>query len=419
MNRAVAVGTVVVLLAGTTGAVARATHRDAITIGALYPIRDRAFSETGLEEYRGAQLAVDLANAQGGVRGRPIRLDTVDAETPDAARAGVEALHRRGVSVFLGTFNSTLSAPAAEEAARRGMVLWETGAVGLQGPDSGGGRTFFRLTSMGQELGRNAITFVHDELAARAGIRRPLRYAVVYVDDVYGQSVAAGARDQVRASAQPLAGDFPYDASTVDMHQLVARIATTHPDVLMVVSYLDDGEALRRATLAAHLPLVASIGTSSSFCSTDFGRDLGVEAVGLFASDKPAAADIRASALAPDARTQLQWARAEWRRRYHGAMEAHALSGFAHAWALVHHVLPASTTLDARGVQRAAVRVKLALGALPNGSGLDLAGPRDAEAGANRRAVSVVWEWVAAGRRAVVWPATYASHLPVLAVPAG
>ena len=66
-----------------------------------------------------------------------------------------------------------------------------------------------------------------------------------------------------------------------------ARIAASHPDVLFVSAYVNDGVALRKAFVAAHVPFVASIGTSSSYCMPEFGKRLGIDAVGLFASDKP------------------------------------------------------------------------------------------------------------------------------------
>ena len=147
-----------------------------------------------------------------------------------------------------------------------------------------------------------------------------------------------------------------------------------------------------------------------------FGAALGSAAVGLFASDKPDAADVRPDALRPEARAELSWAGATYLRRFHQAMSAAALAGFANAWALLHDVLPAATSASAGAVATAALRVKLPIGGLPNGSGLDFAGPNQLDAGANRRAASVIWEWVAPGQRAVVWPPAFATH-PLVTLP--
>jgi hypothetical protein len=147
-----------------------------------------------------------------------------------------------------------------------------------------------------------------------------------------------------------------------------------------------------------------------------FGQQLGPDAVGLFASDKPDAGDVPDGVLAPDGAGTLRWARQEYQARYHEEMSAPALSGFANAWALFHYVLPAAGSDDVPAVADAALAVRLPLGTLPNGSGVALAGPGEPDAGANRAAASVIWEWVGVGRRAVVWPPGFATH-PVVVLP--
>ena len=97
-------------------------------------------------------------------------------------------------------------------------------------------------------------------------------------------------------------------------------------------------------------------------------------------------------------------------------MSAAALSGFANAWALVGHVLPASPTLAPADVAATALRLKLPAGTLANGAGLDLAGPGQPDAGENRAAVSVIWQWVDARTQAVVWPPAFATR-PLVAIP--
>ncbi len=64
----------------------------------------------------------------------------------------------------------------------------------------------------------------------------------------------------------------------------------------------------------------------------------------------------------------------------------------------------------------AARSVKLDGGTLPNGAGLDLAGPGVGDAGENRRAVSVIWQWVDARTQAVVWPPAFATR-PLKVIP--
>ena len=388
---------------------------DAVTLGAIYPVSGLQ-GPGGTEEANGVRLAVDLANERGGVRGRPVRLDLVDVDRGDAAARAMDQLRERGVDVVLGTYGSTISAPAAAAARRSGMVLWETGAVGQVGADAGAGESFFRLAPMGAGLGRAAVAFVRDQLASTIGADQPLRYAVAYVDDAYGRAVGLGAADEARESGQELVGAFPYSVRGLDAEGLVRSIAETRPDVLFVSAYLEDGIALRRATVSQGLRLKASVGTSSSYCMPSFAAALGPAAVGLFASDKPDGREVRVEALGAEARHVLGWGRARYRQRHGEEMTPAALSGFANAWALVGHVLPAAGGAGAGDVAEAARAVKLPEGSLPNGAGLDLTGPDAPDPGENRRAVSVIWQWVDARTQAVVWPPAFATR-PLQAIP--
>jgi branched-chain amino acid transport system substrate-binding protein len=394
---------------------AKTDDSDAITLGAIYPISGLQ-GPGGVDEANGVKLAVELANERGGVHGRPVRLQLLDVDRGDAAPRALDQLRRKGVDVVLGTYGSTISAPAAAAAQHDGMVLWETGAVGLVGTDAGAGDTFFRMAPMGASLGRAAVAFVRDQLSGTLGTTGPLRYAVAYVDDAYGRAVGLGAAEEAKDSGQELVGTFPYSVRGLDAEAVVRDIAATKPDVLFVSAYLDDGIALRKAQVSQGLHLKASIGTSSSYCMPSFAHALGPAAVGLFASDKPDGREIRLDALQPEAQQVLSWGRARYRKIHGEDMTPAALSGFANAWALVGHVLPASAGLGAREVADAARSVKLAGGTLPNGAGLDLAGSGVDDAGENRRAVSVIWQWVDASTQAVVWPPAFATR-PIQAIP--
>jgi ABC-type branched-subunit amino acid transport system substrate-binding protein len=359
------------------------------------------------------------------------------------------------ISLVVGTHGSTISAIAAPEAERRHMLLWETGAIGgvstrsesygissggygtggggsgggaygsgghqwdpmpTVGPSPGQGRSFFRMSPSGASLGRAGIDFVITQLSSRLAAHDPLRVAVAYVDDPYGRSVNDGVVAGVKAAGVDLAGVFSYKQTGTDWAQLVQAIGHSGANVLYASSYLDDGMALRRATLAAHLPLIASVGTSSSYCLPAFGERLQAAAVGLFASDKPSGDSLNKEALLPEGRETLQWAESQWSQRYGGTMDAYATSGFANAYALFTHVLPASKATTPAAVAAAASAVKLPEGALADGSGIDFPAQASPAAGANQAAASVIWEWVAPGQEEVVWPPAFATH-PILALP--
>lgn len=383
--------------------------RRPIVVGAVYPTGGSQ-GPGGTDEYRGASLAAQYANQNGGINGRPIQLQLENADSFDAAPGAVERLADAGITIVVGSYGSTISLPAATMASKRGLLFWETGAVGELGMEVEAGERVFRFAPTGAALGRAAVLFVRDQLTPHLKRTQPLRYSVAYVNDVYGRAVGVGAIAAILESHLPLATVLPYDVPHADYEDLAHRVAKARTDVLVVAAYLEDGVKLRRAIVRAKVPLLANIGTSSSYCMPQFGRLLGADAVGLFASDKPDGDLLHPERLSPEAARALEWATAQYRQRYKEAMSAAALSGFAGGWALFHYVLPRASDLSPEAIAQAAREIRLPAGALPNGSGLGFAPPGGPDAGANLLATSVIWEWVQVNTRAIVWPPAFATH---------
>jgi branched-chain amino acid transport system substrate-binding protein len=378
-----------------------------ITLGAVYPLHGGQ-GDGGTEEYRGTSLAVEYANAHGGVGGRPVQLAFHEADDSDAAPRAVADLADSGVPVIIGTHGSTISAPAATAATKRGVVFWETGAIGVLPMLAASGDRVFRFVPTGESLGRAAVAFARDVLLPKMR-RAPssLRWGVTYVNDPYGSSVGMGAIAEVRRAGLNLAGDFPYELKKGEDVRVAHLIKAARIDVLFVSAYMDDGVALRKEVVRERIPMVASVGTSSSYCMEQFGKELGKDSLGLFASDKPDGQVIDATRLTKDGAAALQWARAQFSSRYHETMSAYALSGFSGTWALLHDVLPRAADMTPDAIARAARTADVPTGALPNGSGLKFEGSE------NVRATSVIWEWIKPGVRAVVWPPAFARHAVV------
>ena len=152
-----------------------------LVVGAVYPLSGSQ-GQGGIDEYRGALMAADLVNQDGGVNGHTVRIRSIDVATADAAPGAVARLQAEGIDLVLGSYGSTISAPASEAAASRDMLFWETGAVGMLAPASDQGELTFRVPPTGEVLGASAIRFVHEQLAPdwdrRSGLgalRRVLR----------------------------------------------------------------------------------------------------------------------------------------------------------------------------------------------------------------------------------------------------
>src|SRR5207245_6982845 len=141
-----------------------------------------------------------------------------------------------------------------------------------------------RVAPSGLKLGGTAMDFLVHRLAPIMHERpSALRIGVTYANDAYGTEVARGAMQRIRTLGLPLVARVPYDPRTLSARSVVHRLARTHPNVVFVSAYIDDGVAVRREIVREHLPLLANIGTSSSYCMLAFGARLGRAAVGVFA----------------------------------------------------------------------------------------------------------------------------------------
>jgi branched-chain amino acid transport system substrate-binding protein len=428
-----------------------------IRIGAVFPLEGNA---AGLahQQLVGVQAAADLVNADGGVGGRRITLDVQDLQSRDDAPAVMARLRADGVTVVIGAYSSDLSIAASAAANDAGLVYWEGGAVA----DRLTGRGLplvFRVGASGSNLGRNSAEFAAHELAPRLGIDPSrVRVAIAAADDEYARSVADAAASTAAAAGMPVAIRTTYNLSFPDWPRLMATLAAKRPDVIILASHIPDGVAFRQQMIRAGLRVGALIGSTMAECDPDFAGDLGPDAVGIFASDRPTGG-FRPDVLSPTARTVYDRFGVEWAKAYPpssvttspgygppayeqtyqpaagstpgadsspsadpeysivGPIEERStgagpteegLSGFSAGWALFHDVLPAASALDATHVAEAARGLDLPAGSLPNGAGIRFSSD-PATLGQNTRAAAVIWQWQAVRRYTFVWPPTYAT----------
>ncbi len=434
------------LTGGFLGGARAIADANVLRIGAVFPITSNAANLAG-PELAGVQIAANLVNRDGGVAGRRIVLEVRDLRARDEADAVMAGLRRNGVHIVIGAYSSDLSIAASEAAARAGLLYWEAGAVAdrLTGQ---GLPMVFRVGASGANLGRNSADFAASELAARLGKRvADLRVAIAVADDAYANAVADAAQSTAAARGMHVVIRRSYNLSMPDLTSVMADLAAVRPDVIILASHIPDGIAFRQAMVASGLRVGALIGSTMAECDPDFAGELGSAAIGIFASDRPTAG-FQSSALDPDAaatyaRFAAAWAAIAartggsgdatgggWSGEYggggygdgdsgytiHGPDEdatseesEEALSGFSAAWALFHHVLPATGgTFDATAVAAAARSVDLPEGALPNGAGLRFSSD-PARLGQNERAAAVIWQWQAVRTYEFVWPPTYAT----------
>jgi len=392
--------------AAALSACATAAAQTQLRIGAMFPLHGDA-AGLASDELRGAEIAAQLVNQAGGVRGAQITLDLRDVESASQAATAASSLAADGVPAIIGAYSSELSIPAAAAVSRRGIVYWETGAVADQ-LTGRGLPLVFRVGADGADLGGNSGQFVLDQLAPRLHENAAqLRYFLVTADDAYAHSVADGAHRALAAGGAVFAGEAVYNPYAPRWVETVAAVSAAHPNILLLSSHIPDGIAFRRAFLAAGLHVQAFLGTTMAQCLPDFGEALGPDAVGVFASDRPPNG-FNPRALNGQARALYATFASTWEQQTGRAPSEEGISGFSAAWVLFHDVLPRATSFQPQAIASAARALNLPDRSLPNGAGVRFSSS-GAQLGQNTRAAAVIWQWQNGGAWPVVWPPLYAT----------
>jgi branched-chain amino acid transport system substrate-binding protein len=409
MIRRIALVALLLFAAAACGQSQADSSRD-LVLGAIYPLSGPQ-APGGKAELAGVRAALEVAQSSGALTTH-VRLQVIDATTPQAASAAVDKLvHDYHVPAILGTYGSTLSAAASARAEELKTVYWETGAVA--DPITAQRRYVFRTVATGSSLGRMAVTFTHDVLMPAMKLAAP-RAVVVRVNDIYGRSVGGGEEALAKTMGIQVVDVIEYDPNAFVPDVIAARLAADHADFLWDVSYLADGVAIWQAVLRNHVPLMAAIGTSSAFCMPAFGQLLGAGSVGVYAADKPDAS-ISLAALSPAGQALLAKARSAYARDNSGApMDIPAVAGFVGGWTLFSAVIPRlSGTIDAETIRTAALSVDVPTGDSINGGGVKFGADGSLDEGQNTRAAAVIGQWQAVGVMKIVYPAAYATGSPI------
>ncbi|MDX5372031.1 MAG: ABC transporter substrate-binding protein [Pseudomonadaceae bacterium] len=231
-------------LALWAGITACAQAAEPITLGLNYP-RTGPYKEEGLAQMRGALLAIDELNAQGGVLGRPLRLSSRDsASRPEKAVKNVDKLADEGAAMLFGGASSAVAIAAGKRARERGLLYFGTLTYSNDTTGKDGQRYLFRECNSAWMSARVLGQYLAKTLPGK-------RYFYVTADYTWGTTSesslrqATGTQDSARHPG--LKVPFP-GARLGDYHERLSQAATSQAEVLVLVLF---GEDLVRAMRVA------------------------------------------------------------------------------------------------------------------------------------------------------------------------
>jgi branched-chain amino acid transport system substrate-binding protein len=222
-----------------------AMAQEPIRIGAINPYSGPV-ALYGDEVARGYQLAIDEANAKGGVIGRKIELLRGDATNPQQGIAAVEKLASEKVDIFTGTYVSAVSNAASDAAMRYSKIYWDTNALAAD-LTARGLPNFIRSGPYASSFAEVSAQAVRELLAPALG--KPVKGLKVWIeseDSIYGTSIAKLQKELMEKDGVTVVGVGAHNFRAIDLTDSVLRAKNAAPDVWINTGYIPDGNLLMR-----------------------------------------------------------------------------------------------------------------------------------------------------------------------------
>lgn len=225
--------TVLALWAGLGSA---ALAAEPVTLGLNYP-RTGPYKEEGLEQMRGALLAIDEINARGGVLGRPLRLLARDtASRPEKAVANVDRLVDAGATMLFGGVSSAVAIAASQRARQRGVLYFGTITYSNDTTGRDGHRYMFRESNNAWMSARVLGHYLAEHLPGR-------RYFYITADYTWGHSSEDSLRRHTATQDSErhpgVRVPFP-GARLADFRGALQQAAASDAQILALVLFGDD-----------------------------------------------------------------------------------------------------------------------------------------------------------------------------------
>ena len=226
------------LAAVMTASVALAQDAKPIIIGITSDASGQ-YANSGAEDRRGMQMAIDEFNAKGGVLGRPIETVFVDTETTPAtgSRVAERMITRDGAAFLIGAVSSGVANAVSQVAQKYGVIYLNTNSSSPteSGKDchltkfvwDGNGTNFAIATTKAaiEEMGKDWLLITND-------------YG-------WGHDTSAANRKLAEANGATIIKEILVPQGTRDFTSVLIDLQTVNPDVVAAAVGGDDLKALR------------------------------------------------------------------------------------------------------------------------------------------------------------------------------
>lgn len=354
-----------------------------VKFGALYPLSG-GLALLGEESYRGLELAVDQINANGGVQGETVVLETGDAvDNNQAIGEARRLISREDVKAIFGTYASSRSIAASQVAEMSKVPYFELGAVADDVTERGLNYVF-RTNPTAYHMAETIIDMLVEGIAPELGVDpTELRIGIIHEDSNYGSSVGKHQRAFAEEHGLNIVMEEHYPASSVDMSSIVLSLQDKDVDVVLQTSYQDDSVLfLRQANERDYRPK-AIIGGGGGYSMTPTA-----EAVGHDVIDSVYDVDFTQYNIDPEFAPGIEDFVASYEEKYEESPRSgHSLMNYAGALELLR-AIDAGSGFSADEIKEAVLAMDVPVGGTAAGIGIKIG-----ENNQNERASMMGMQW--------------------------
>ena len=201
------------------------SQADTIRLAHLTP-RTGFLGQVGEYGFKGATLAIDEANAGGGVLGRKLELIAEDSVNPaTAANKAAKLIERDKVAAIFGEINSASGLAISKEAERGERPFFNTGgnSDGLRGKDCN--RYMFHVEANSTMYTRTVVDWLNEK-----GLVKGKRWYALTADYAFGHDLFRVSSKYLGADGAINVGNDLVPTNTQDWSSYILKIRAAKPD---------------------------------------------------------------------------------------------------------------------------------------------------------------------------------------------
>ncbi len=199
----------------------RADEAPPLLIAHVTPATGR-FALHSESDRRGAQMAVDEANADGGVLGRHVVMISRDPglDPAQAARVARDLILRTHVGFMVGAISSDVAAAMSAVCQHYGVIFINTNSSAPSEAVENAHRTKFVFDANAANYNRTLLKYALDRHASK-------RVLLLTEDDEWGRSSAQASRPIIAANGGQVVAQIMVPATLSDPTALLAKVEAT------------------------------------------------------------------------------------------------------------------------------------------------------------------------------------------------